>query len=78
MAASATGSLVPAMSPPPGVISDFEHPRNYLYTYNIVAQTVCMSVAGMLFILRCYVRLGFSFRERQWILEDCGYADDQP
>ncbi|KAF2648199.1 hypothetical protein K491DRAFT_671022 [Lophiostoma macrostomum CBS 122681] len=70
MAASVTRNLVPAMTPPPGLVSDFVHPPNHLHTFNIVAQTVCMCVAGILFILRCYVRLGFSFRQRQWILED--------
>jgi len=63
-------SIRPAVDPPPGEQSDWGHP-NILFQYNVVAQTVCMVVAGTLFFLRCYVRLGFSRMPKQWILEDC-------
>lgn len=63
--------LVPAMSAPPGETSDLLNHDNPLWKFNIVTQTTCLAVAGILFFLRCYVRLGFSRIPKQWILEDC-------
>lgn len=76
LVANVTASLLPALSPPPGVVPDFFHRTNRLWAFNVVAQTACMVVAGALFFLRCYVRLGFSRMPRQWILEDCTYPID--
>ncbi|KAF1993460.1 hypothetical protein P154DRAFT_385943, partial [Amniculicola lignicola CBS 123094] len=70
MATSITSYPAPAMTPPLGVVAELEDPPNVLFNFNIVAQTVCMTVSGTLFLLRCYVRLGFSGMPRHWILED--------
>ncbi|KAF2192978.1 hypothetical protein K469DRAFT_487038, partial [Zopfia rhizophila CBS 207.26] len=64
----ATG--MPAMNPPPGVASDLQNHPNLLWEYNVAAQTVCVAVGGILFLLRCYARLGFGRMTRQWIWED--------
>ncbi|KAF2117337.1 hypothetical protein BDV96DRAFT_644762 [Lophiotrema nucula] len=63
-------SLKAVATPPPVQLSDLEHHPNELWRFNIVAQTVCTCVAGLLFCLRCYVRLGFSRLPKHWILED--------
>lgn len=68
------GPLTPAISAPPGQISDLVNHENHLWRFNIVTQTACLGVAGILFLLRCYVRLGFSRMPKQWILEDCTFS----
>ncbi|KAF2679747.1 hypothetical protein K458DRAFT_113776 [Lentithecium fluviatile CBS 122367] len=67
---SVSATIKPAISAPPGSQSHLEDPQNVLWEFNIIAQTVCMTVAGTLFFLRCYVRLGFSRMPRSWALED--------
>lgn len=74
MATSTTSALKVALTPPPGTSSDRKHQPNLLWEYNIIAQAVCMTVAGILFLLRCHVRLGFSRMPKEWILEDCKSA----
>ncbi|KAF2713714.1 hypothetical protein K504DRAFT_498509 [Pleomassaria siparia CBS 279.74] len=70
MATSTTSSLKSAMTAPFDVNSDLVHPPNVLWRFNIIAQTMCMAIAGTLFLLRCFVRLGFGRLPRQWVLED--------
>jgi hypothetical protein len=64
----------PALQAPPGETSDLVHQKNSLWKFNVVAQTACMVVAGTLFFLRCFIRLGGRRMPRQWILEDCKYS----
>jgi hypothetical protein len=71
MLTSTSDAFLPAMSAPPGEVSDLVNHANYLWTYNVAAQTLCMTTAGILFCLRCYVRLGLGRMPRQWTLEDC-------
>jgi hypothetical protein len=59
MATISPTSPMPVMTPPPGIVADLEHPPNVLHHFNIVAQVVCMLIAGTLFLMRSYVRLGF-------------------
>jgi hypothetical protein len=73
MAIRTASAPTAALTPPPGVLPDMEHQPNLLWRFNIIAQIVCMTVAGTLFFLRCYVRLGLSRMSRQWLLEDCKY-----
>ncbi|ORY03759.1 hypothetical protein BCR34DRAFT_573318 [Clohesyomyces aquaticus] len=70
MATSTTSAPKPAMSAPPGEVSDLTDPENILWKFNVIAQTVCMTVATVLFLMRCFIRLGFSRMPLQWILED--------
>ncbi|MCJ1254201.1 hypothetical protein MMC24_002015 [Lignoscripta atroalba] len=59
-------ALVPALPPPPGETSNFVNPPS-LWKENVIAQSVCLSIAATVFFLRTYVRLGI---KRQWSLED--------
>lgn len=60
-------SLVPALPPPDGVTSNFEHPDSLMWAMN-VSMAVAIPLATLFFGLRCYVRLWI---KRQWIVEDC-------
>lgn len=45
--------------------------HNNVWKFHVLTQTVCVTLATLLFFLRCYVRLGLSKMKRQWLLEDC-------
>ncbi|KAF2463075.1 uncharacterized protein BDR25DRAFT_298608 [Lindgomyces ingoldianus] len=70
MATSTIAVPKPAMTPPPGQEYDPTDPPNALWRFNVAAQAVCMTVATILFFMRCFIRLGLSRMPRQWILED--------
>lgn len=44
---------------------------NSVWKYHVLTQILCLTLASVLFFMRCYVRLGFSRMKRQWLLEDC-------
>lgn len=68
-AATAVETRIPAMPPPPGAISDFDHPET-LARRNYIAMCVALPFIIVSFALRCYVRL---LRKRTWVFEDCKY-----
>jgi hypothetical protein len=48
-----------------------DHPKlNPLLHFHIFIQVLSLTGATVLFLLRCFVRLGFGRLKRQWILED--------
>lgn len=65
MASNATPT--PAMPPPPGTTSDFDHPASLKGVMNI-AMGVSIPLTTIFFLLRTYVRIWI---KRQWAGEDC-------
>ena len=65
----AVPALTPALNPPTGYKTDFNAP-NDLWNWNVLCQTLCLSIPGIMFVLRVYVRLWI---KRVWILEDCKF-----
>ncbi|KAK8128778.1 hypothetical protein PG984_009886 [Apiospora sp. TS-2023a] len=57
---------IPAMPPPPGATSNFDHPVT-LVSKNNIAMFIALPLFVTSFGLRCYVRL---YRKRVWLLED--------
>ncbi|KAK8080919.1 hypothetical protein PG997_008737 [Apiospora hydei] len=57
---------IPAMPPPPGATSNFDHPDT-LVLANYIAMGIALPFITIPFLLRCYVRL---WRKRTWIFED--------
>lgn len=57
----------PAIPPPPGQQSDFTAP-NELWKWNVLCQSLCLGIPGIMFLLRVYVR---AWLKKTWILEDC-------
>ncbi|KAF2200584.1 hypothetical protein GQ43DRAFT_373488 [Delitschia confertaspora ATCC 74209] len=53
---------------------DSGSPQNTVWTYHVVTQSVCVPLVSILFILRCFIRLGLGRMKRQWLLEDCFIA----
>ncbi|MCJ1423886.1 hypothetical protein MMC29_001771 [Sticta canariensis] len=62
----ASAQPTPALPPPPGQTSNFVNPDS-LSKWTILCVTVCLSVTGIVFVLRTYVRV---VAKRTWILED--------
>lgn len=63
---------IPAMPPPHGETSNFNHPDSLL-SWDVIVISLCLSVTTILFLLRVYVRV---FRKREWVSEDresCGF-----
>ncbi|KUJ24397.1 uncharacterized protein LY89DRAFT_776523 [Mollisia scopiformis] len=48
--------IVGALSPPAGVIPDFEHPRDVRYTISLVTQILCLSIVSPVVLLKIYAR----------------------
>lgn len=65
MASNATPT--PAMPPPPGTTSNFDHPESLKGVMNI-AMGVSIPLTTIFFLLRTYVR---TWVKRQWDGEDC-------
>lgn len=59
-----------ALNAPPGEMTDFEAP-DPLWKWNVLGQTACLSIPGIMFVLRVYIRL---WVKRVWILEDCAFS----
>lgn len=59
---------VGAVSPPPGVVPDFEHPEDIFWTVNIVSQTVAMVTITVFFSLRVFTK---TFIAPPFCREDC-------
>lgn len=57
----------PAIPPPPGITSNFDHPVSLKGVMNI-AMGVAIPLTTVFFLLRTYVRIWI---KRQWIGEDC-------
>ena len=57
----------PAMPPPPGVTSDFDHPLSD-YTVHIVMLTLFITFSTISVLMRMYTKL---FLVRSVVLEDC-------
>lgn len=60
----------PALSPPLGETSNFINPES-LSKWITLCVTICLSVTGIVFLLRTYVRIVV---KRKWILEDCEFS----
>lgn len=60
-------SFTPALTPPPGTTSKFEHPETLKRPMNI-AMGVAIPLITIFFFTRAYVRIWI---KRQWISEDC-------
>ena len=59
----------PAMSPPAGVVPDFDHPAN-LDIYVTLFNSLCFAFATVVVVLRMYTKV-FILRVLSW--EDCGF-----
>ncbi|KAK8042967.1 hypothetical protein PG994_013450 [Apiospora phragmitis] len=57
---------IPALPPPPGATSNFDHPETLVHQ-NYIAMGIALPFVVVPFALRCYVRL---WRKRVWIFED--------
>ncbi|KAK7926778.1 hypothetical protein PG985_003776 [Apiospora marii] len=64
--ATAVETRIPAMPPPPGSTSNFDHPET-LARRNYIAICIALPFVIVPFALRCYIRL---CRKRTWIFED--------
>ena len=53
------------------VLDREEQPPNPLWKYSVLTQVLCLVVSGVLLLMRCYVRLGYSTPPKSWWLEDC-------
>ena len=47
-----------------------DQPPNPLWKFSVLAQILCLVISGLLLFSRCYVRLGFSRLQKEWVLED--------
>ena len=59
----------PAMSPPAGVVPDFDNPANF-DDYATVCNSLCIAFATLAVVLRMYTKV-FILRVLAW--EDCGF-----
>ena len=59
--------MLPGMTPPPGVTSDFVHPYS-LQKYNVITLSVCMTVSTLFVAMRLYTNARIT-RTLNW--EDC-------
>ncbi|KAK7955876.1 uncharacterized protein PG986_005098 [Apiospora aurea] len=66
---TASETRIPAMPPPPGATSNFDHPDT-LVLANYIAMGIALPFITIPFLLRCYVR---PWRKRTWIFEDSPY-----
>ena len=64
MVVPTASAAVPA---PSGESTDFNAP-NELWQWNILCQSLCLGIPGILWMLRLYVRVWI---KRVWIFEDC-------
>ncbi len=64
--AVSTPTFTPALAPPPGVVSNPDHPDSLVHLAD-VAIGICIPLVSIFYILRCYVRI---FIKRVWIFED--------
>ena len=60
-----------AIPPPAGEVSNFDA-GSELWRWNIVCQTLCLGITGIMWVMRLYVRI---WVKRSWILEDCMLPD---
>ncbi len=63
---SPTLAFTPALKPPPGVVSNPDHPASLAFLANITIG-IALPLVTIFFLLRTYVRI---FIKRTWILED--------
>lgn len=59
-------TFTPALKPPPGVVSNPEHPASLAYLADITI-AICIPLVTVFFLLRSYVRI---FIKRVWRFED--------
>ncbi|PGH03210.1 hypothetical protein GX51_04245 [Blastomyces parvus] len=57
-----------ALDPPPGVVPNFEHPKDNLNTVLVITQILCIIFVTVFFLLRVYVKLAIlrSFGREDW------------
>lgn len=67
--ATAVETRIPAMPPPSGMASNFDHPQTLAHK-NYIAISIALPFVIVPFVFRCYVRL---WRKRVWIFEDCKF-----
>lgn len=60
--------IVPGLLPPPGFESDFENPNRNVQVWNIVAQSLCISLTSIFFLMRMYCRV---LLQKTMGAEDC-------
>lgn len=63
----AAATPTPALRPPPGVTSNFDHPESLAHQ-NIIAICIAIPLATIFFSLRTYTRIWI---KKTWIFEDC-------
>ncbi|KAI0841292.1 hypothetical protein F5Y06DRAFT_261192 [Hypoxylon sp. FL0890] len=61
-----TPTFTPALKPPPGVVSDPDHPASLAYLADVTI-AICLSFITVFFVLRSYVRI---FIKRVFVFED--------
>lgn len=64
----ATTDIQPGLDPPPGVESNFDNPDRTVQTWNIVTQSLCISLTTILFAFRIYCRVVL---QKTVNIEDC-------
>ncbi|KAK2015793.1 integral membrane protein [Colletotrichum eremochloae] len=65
---SDAASPVGAFPPPPGVVPNFENPRDAGWMLNVVGMSVMMGVTTIFFVIRAYVKF---FHSSSLLPEDC-------
>lgn len=61
-------AIEPVIPPPPGLTSNFEHPRDVLHTVNLVTQILCIVVVTVAVTLRIVIKIRL---RKKLDLEDC-------
>lgn len=58
------------MEPPQGVIPNFNNPVKIVWTANMVAQALCISIVSTLYCVRVYVRIHIirNFQVDDWLI----------
>jgi hypothetical protein len=58
----------PVIPPPPGAVSNLEHPQDALHTVNLATQVLCMIVVTTTVLLRIFISVQL---RKKLELEDC-------
>ena len=64
---SASATPTPALKPPAGTTSNFDHPQS-LAVYGDITIGICAPLVTIFFALRSYVRIRY---KKVWNTEDC-------